>query len=46
VIAMTLGFLVLREPIKPLTLAGATLIVLGVLLTLPSVQESVRRAIS
>ncbi|WP_165251215.1 EamA family transporter [Paludisphaera soli] len=46
VIAMTLGFLVLREPIRPLTLAGATLIVLGVLLTLPSVQETLRRAFS
>jgi transporter family protein len=43
VIAMTLGFLVLREPVKPLTLLGAALIVAGVLLTLPAVQESLRR---
>jgi len=39
VIAMSLGFLVLSEPIKPLTLAGAALIVVGVLLTIPSIQE-------
>lgn len=46
VIAMTLGFLVLREPVRPLTLAGAALIVVGVLLTLPTVQEALRRAFS
>jgi bacterial/archaeal transporter family protein len=40
VIAMTLGFVVLKEPIHPLTLAGAGLIVIGVLLTLSSVQQS------
>jgi transporter family protein len=39
VIAMTLGFIVFSEPIKPLTLAGAGLIVTGVLLTIPSIQE-------
>ena len=41
-IAMALGFLVLREPIKPLTLVGAALIAAGVLLTLPAVQEALR----
>lgn len=40
VIAMTLGFVFLREPVKPLTLLGAALIVIGVLLTLPSVQDA------
>jgi bacterial/archaeal transporter family protein len=39
VIAFALGILVLREPLKPLSLAGAALIVVGVLLTIPSVQE-------
>jgi transporter family protein len=43
VIAMTLGFIVLKETIRPLTLVGAVLIVLGVLLTLPTVQESLER---
>ena len=43
VIAMTLGFLVLKETVRPLTLVGAALIVAGVLLTLPSVQESLLR---
>jgi transporter family protein len=43
VIAMTLGFLVLKEAVRPLTLAGAALIVAGVLLTLPSVQEGLQR---
>jgi transporter family protein len=43
VIAMILGFLVLKEPVRPLTLVGAGLIVAGVLLTLPSVQESLKR---
>ena len=43
VIAMTLGFLVFAEPIKPLTLAGAALIVVGVLLTIPSIQELLTR---
>ena len=43
VIAMILGFLVLKETVRPLTLVGAALIVAGVLLTLPSVQESARR---
>ena len=40
-VAMTLGFVVLREPVRPLTLAGAGLIALGVLLTLPTVQETI-----
>jgi transporter family protein len=40
VIAMALGFLVLREPVRPLTLVGAALIVAGVLLTIPGVQET------
>lgn len=39
VIAMTLGVLVLAEPVKPLTLVGAALIVVGVLLTIHSIQE-------
>ncbi len=43
VIAMGLGFLVLKETIRPLTLAGAALIVAGVLLTLPTVQERLER---
>ncbi|WP_165225483.1 EamA family transporter [Aquisphaera insulae] len=43
VIAMTLGVLVLGESVKPLTLLGAGLIVCGVLLTLPAVQEAVGR---
>ena len=43
VIAMTLGFLVLRETVRPLTLVGAALIVAGVLLTLPTVQERLER---
>jgi len=38
-IAMTLGFVVLNEPIRPLTLLGAGFIAVGVLLTLPSVQD-------
>ncbi len=40
VLAMTLGFVVLREPIRPLALVGAALIVAGVLLTIPSIQEA------
>jgi transporter family protein len=43
VVAMGLGFVVLREPVRPLTLLGAGLIVAGVLLTLPSVQEALQR---
>jgi transporter family protein len=43
VIAMGLGFFVLKETIRPLTLAGAALIVAGVLLTLPTVQERLER---
>jgi len=43
VIAMTLGFVVLREPVRPLTLVGAALIVAGVLLTIPSVQDGFTR---
>ncbi len=39
VIALGLGLVVLREPVKPLSLAGAALIVAGVLLTIPSIQE-------
>ena len=40
-VAMTLGFIVLRERAAPLTLVGAGLIACGVLLTIPSVQDSV-----
>ena len=43
VIAMTLGFLVLGETVRPLTLVGAALIVAGVLLTLPTVQQQLAR---
>jgi transporter family protein len=43
VIAMILGFLVLKETVRPLSLVGAGLIVAGVLLTLPSVQESLKK---
>lgn len=42
-IAMGLGFVVLREPVRPLTLVGAALIAAGVALTLPSVQDALRR---
>ncbi len=42
-IAMALGFLVLREPVRPLTLLGAALVAAGVALTIPSVQEAARR---
>jgi bacterial/archaeal transporter family protein len=45
VIAMTLGFFVLKETVRPLTLVGAALIVAGVLLTLPSVQDSLAKAL-
>jgi transporter family protein len=38
-VAMALGFVVLREPARPLTLLGAALIASGVLLTIPTVQE-------
>jgi transporter family protein len=41
VIALALGILVLREPAKPLSLAGAALIVVGVLLTIPTIQERI-----
>ncbi len=41
VIAMALGFVVLGETARPLTLAGAGLILAGVLLTLPFVQDLV-----
>jgi transporter family protein len=44
VIAMTLGFVVLREPVRPLTLVGAALILVGVLLTIPSIQEALGAA--
>ena len=46
VIAMTLGFLVLREPVRPLALLGACLIVAGVLLTIPSIQDGLKRFVS
>jgi len=38
-VAMGLGFVVLKEPARPLTLVGAGLIALGVLLTIPSMQD-------
>jgi transporter family protein len=40
-VAMALGFLVLGERARPLTLLGAVLIAAGVLLTIPSVQEQI-----
>lgn len=43
VIAMTLGVLFLQEKVKPLTVIGAALILVGVMLTLPTVQESLAR---
>ncbi|WP_165064988.1 EamA family transporter [Paludisphaera rhizosphaerae] len=43
VVAMTLGVVVLKEPIRPLTIVAAILIVAGVALTLPSVQDSLKR---
>ncbi len=43
VVAMTLGVLVLKETVRPMTLVGAALIVAGVLLTLPTVQERLER---
>src|SRR3974390_551674 len=43
VITMVLGFFVLKETVRPLTLAGAALIVAGVLLTLPAVQQRLER---
>ncbi|WP_337175596.1 EamA family transporter [Paludisphaera sp.] len=42
-VAMALGFLVLREPVRPLTLVGAALVAAGVALTIPSIQDSLRR---
>lgn len=44
-IAMTLGFIVLGEKVRPLTIMGAVLIAAGVLLTIPSVQEKLTRAV-
>ncbi len=43
VIAMFFGFFVHKETVRPLTLAGAALIVAGVLLTLPTVQQRLER---
>jgi transporter family protein len=43
-VAMTLGFLVLGEKARPLTLLGALLIASGVLLTIPSVQAALTGA--
>jgi transporter family protein len=40
-VAMTLGFLVLGERVRPLTLLGAGLIAAGVLLTIPDVQKMI-----
>lgn len=40
VIAMGLGVIVLREPVRPLTWIGAGLILAGVLFTIPSVQDA------
>jgi transporter family protein len=38
-IAMALGFAVLGETVRPLTLLGAALVGVGVLLTIPGVQD-------
>jgi transporter family protein len=43
VIAMTLGFLLFKETVRPLTLLGAALIVAGVLLTLSPVQQELEQ---
>jgi transporter family protein len=40
-VAMALGFAVLREEVRPLTLVGAALIAAGVLLTIPTVQDRI-----
>jgi transporter family protein len=42
-VAMTLGFIVLGEKARPLTILGAVLIAAGVLLTIPSVQDWLTR---
>ncbi len=46
VLAMVLGVLFLNEKVTKLTWAGAGLILAGALLTLPSVQEAIRRLVS
>ena len=46
VVAMALGVLILREPVRPMTWVGAGLIMAGVALTLPTVQETVGRYFS
>ena len=43
VIAMVLGFFVLGESVRPLTLIGALFIIVGVLLTLPAVQAQLQQ---
>ena len=43
VVAMALGLVILHEPVRLLTLVGAGLIVVGVLLTLPTVQDAILR---
>lgn len=42
-VAMLLGWLILRDSIRPLSLLGAALIAAGVLLTLPGVQAWLTR---
>ncbi len=46
VLAMVLGVLFLQEKVTRLTWAGAGLILAGALLTLPSVQEALKRLVS
>lgn len=46
VIAMVLGILILGEKTTPLTALGATLILAGALLTLPTTQEALKRLVS
>lgn len=43
VAAMALGFIVLREPVRPLSLLGAALVMAGVTLTLPSIQDVIHK---
>lgn len=38
-VAMALGIVILREPVRPLTVIGAALIACGVLLTIPTIQD-------
>ncbi len=45
IVAMLLGVTFLHEKVSKLTWLGAAMILTGAMLTLPSVQESIRRAV-